>query len=75
MLLIVNDRNTLEYARLDHGFEPLSGKTKGWHWYLLLCAEPRPGQTKDYYIGICCFVLSHGQVKPKTMTLVFVVLC
>jgi hypothetical protein len=41
----------------------------------LFRAEPRSGQTNDYDIGICCFVLSHGQVKPMIMTLVFVVLC
>ena len=27
--------------------------------------EPRPGQTKDYWIGICCFSAKHASLKGK----------
>ena len=27
--------------------------------------EPRPGQTKDYKIGICCFSVKHATLRRK----------
>ena len=27
--------------------------------------EPRPGQTKDYNIGICCFSAKHASFRRK----------
>ena len=27
--------------------------------------EPRPGQTKDYKIGICCFSAKHAVLRRK----------
>ena len=27
--------------------------------------EPRPGQTKDYKIGICCFSAKHAALRRK----------
>jgi hypothetical protein len=28
--------------------------------------EPRPGQTKDYTIGICCFSAKHAALRRKS---------
>jgi hypothetical protein len=31
--------------------------------------EPRPGQTNDYEIGICCFSATHTGKRTKTGSL------
>jgi hypothetical protein len=32
--------------------------------------EPRSGQTKDYYIGICCFSVKHATLRRKSRLVV-----